>query len=120
MAEKWPKSVMVGGCRTVAFLEVVRCGRFFGERAPAKKIAILVICNTCGSYGSMLSRRRVPMSAGEALDFDHQPGAFNQGGPAVRVELMSPLMMPIFHHKHIRKRNRQYTHSVSAASSSSS
>jgi hypothetical protein len=30
-----------GGCRTVPFLEVVRCGRFFGDRARAKNSEFL-------------------------------------------------------------------------------
>ena len=34
-----------GGCGTVPFLEFVRCGRFFGDCAPAKKVAILTSCN---------------------------------------------------------------------------
>ncbi len=34
-----------GGGHMVPFLEFVRCGRFFGDCAPAKKVAILTSCN---------------------------------------------------------------------------
>ena len=41
----------MGVGHTVPFLEFVWCGRFFGDCAPAKKVAILASCNTCaGSW----------------------------------------------------------------------
>ena len=44
---------MGGGGRTVAFLEFVQCGKFFGDGAPAKKVAILASCNTCAGLAGL-------------------------------------------------------------------
>ena len=46
-----------GGCRTVPFLEVVRCGRFFGDRARAKKFRVFTIPSFYGWYSFIAKRK---------------------------------------------------------------
>jgi hypothetical protein len=67
---------MGGGCRTVPFLKVVRCGRFLGDRARANKFTVFAFPSFCGRYypailtGALLllrkfffSETKIPISA---------------------------------------------------------